>query len=101
MTTTVGDYCFIGCGALIMPGVTIGDHCIIGANALVLQDVPSHSLVVGNPGRVVRSDLVTVAWGMAPRPGRDAARRLAAATAAGPARGRRTQGTSKATGATG
>jgi acetyltransferase-like isoleucine patch superfamily enzyme len=65
----IGSYCFIGCGAVIMPGVTIGDHCIIGANTLVREDVPSHCLVVGNPGRIIRRDIVTVAWGMVPRPG--------------------------------
>jgi len=65
----IGSYCFIGCGALIMPGVTIGDHCIIGANTLVREDVPSHCVVVGNPGKIIRRDVVTVAWGMIPRPG--------------------------------
>ena len=69
LETRIGSYCFIGARSMIMPGVTIGDHCIIGAMALVREDVPPRSLVVGNPGRVVRSDLVTTRWGMRPRDG--------------------------------
>ena len=33
--------------------ITIGDNCIIGAGAVVVKDVPSNSIVVGNPGRVI------------------------------------------------
>lgn len=70
LTTKIGSYCFIGCGSTIMPGVTIGDHCIIGANTLVVRDVPPHSAVMGNPGRVVERDIQTTFWGIrvAPTP---------------------------------
>jgi len=61
--TTIGDYCFIGAGATIMPGVTIGDHCIIGAGSVVLRDVPSHSLVFGNPARVMEKGIMTGEFG--------------------------------------
>lgn len=47
------DHCFIGAGAVILPGVTIGPRAIIGANAVVSRDVPPGSVVAGNPGRVV------------------------------------------------
>lgn len=47
------DRCFIGAGAVILPGVTIGPCAIIGANAVVSRDVPEGSVFAGNPGRVV------------------------------------------------
>lgn len=49
----IGNQCFIGAGAVVLPGVTIGDRCIIGANAVVSRDVPTGSVFAGNPGRVV------------------------------------------------
>lgn len=64
LDVNIGSHCFIGCGSIIMPGVTIGDHCIVGAGTLVREDVPSHSIVVGNPGRVVRTGIKTGKWGI-------------------------------------
>jgi len=49
----VGNNCFIGHGAKIMPGVTIGDNVIVGACAIVTKDVPSNSVVAGMPARVI------------------------------------------------
>lgn len=48
---TIGDDCWIGGGAIILPGITIGDRCIIGAGSVVTKDVPSDTTVVGNPAR--------------------------------------------------
>lgn len=45
----------IGANATITPGVTIGEGAMIGAGAVVVDDVPARALVVGNPGRVVRT----------------------------------------------
>lgn len=45
----------IGANATILPGVTLGEGCLVGAGAVVTKDVPPHTLVVGNPARVVRS----------------------------------------------
>jgi acetyltransferase-like isoleucine patch superfamily enzyme len=50
---TVGENCFIGTRAVIVPGVDIGDHCIVGAAAVVTRDVQSGHIVAGNPARVV------------------------------------------------
>jgi len=50
---TIGDNCYIGYGAIIVPGVTIGDNCIIGAGAVVGKDIPANSIAVGNPAQVV------------------------------------------------
>ena len=42
-----------GAGAKILGPIHIGDNCVIGANAVVLKDVPAHSVVAGNPAKVV------------------------------------------------
>lgn len=44
--------CWIGIGAVIMPGVTIGRNAIVGANAVVTRDVPDHMVALGVPARV-------------------------------------------------
>lgn len=70
--TYVGKNCFVGYNAIVMPGVTIGDGCIIGANSVVSKDIPSHSVAVGIPARVVESDIVTGSWGIRLDRGNDA-----------------------------
>lgn len=52
---TIGDDCWLGGGTIVCPGVTIGAGCVIGAGAVVTKDIPSYSLAVGNPARVVKS----------------------------------------------
>lgn len=53
----IGRRCFIGGGSMLLPGVTIGDESIIGAGAVVSEDVPSRSIVGGNPARIIRRDI--------------------------------------------
>ena len=55
--TYIGDFCVIGIGAIIMGGVRIGDEVVVGAGAVVTKDVPSNTMVAGNPARVIRSDI--------------------------------------------
>lgn len=50
----IGKNCWIGAGALIMPGVTIGDNTVVGAGSVVTKDLPSNVVAVGNPCRVLR-----------------------------------------------
>ena len=50
----IGKNCWIGAGALILPGVTIGDNVVIGAGSVVTKDIPSNVIAVGNPCRVLR-----------------------------------------------
>ena len=50
----IGKNCWIGAGALIMPGITIGDNVVIGAGSVVTKDIPSNTVAVGNPCRVLR-----------------------------------------------
>ncbi len=52
--TVIGHDVWIGTDAMILPGVTLGNGVIVGARAVVSRDVPSWSVVAGNPGRVVR-----------------------------------------------
>jgi len=50
----IGKNCWIGAGAIILPGVTIGDNTVIGAGSVVTKDIPSNVVAVGNPCRVLR-----------------------------------------------
>lgn len=51
---TIGNDCWIGVNAVILPGVTIGEHSVVAAGAVVTKDVPSHSLVAGVPARIIK-----------------------------------------------
>lgn len=51
----VGNNVFIGEEVMIMYGVTIGDNVVIGAKSLVTKDVPSNSVAVGIPAKVIKS----------------------------------------------
>lgn len=50
----IGNNCFIGMGAIILPGVTIADNCIIGGGAVVTKSflIPG-SVIAGNPAKVI------------------------------------------------
>jgi serine O-acetyltransferase len=50
---TVGNNVVIAAGATVLGPITIGDDSKVGAGAVVIRDVPSHSTVVGIPGKVV------------------------------------------------
>lgn len=50
----VGDYTHLGTNSTIMAGVTIGERCQIGAGSVVTKDIPSYTVAVGNPARVVK-----------------------------------------------
>ena len=67
-TTKIGSNCFIGAHSIIMPGVTIGDECIIGAGSVVLRDVPSNSVAMGNPARVIERGVRLSHWGVRIKP---------------------------------
>ena len=52
---SIGCNVWIGGSVVILPGVTIGDNVTIGAGSVVVHDIPSGSIAVGNPCRVVKS----------------------------------------------
>lgn len=53
----IGDGTLVGMGAVVLNGARIGRCCLIGANALITEgkDIPDGSLVMGQPGKVVRA----------------------------------------------
>lgn len=51
----IGNNCFIGNKATIMPGVTIGDNCIIGLGSIVTKNVENNSVVCGVPAKKIKT----------------------------------------------
>lgn len=50
----IGDYCFIGARAIILPGVKIGRGAVVGAGAVVTKDVAPMTVVVGVPAQEIK-----------------------------------------------
>jgi len=61
--TILGKRCFVGSNAIIMCGVKIGDEVIIGSGTIVTKDIPSNCVVVGNPGRIIKTGIHTRKFG--------------------------------------
>lgn len=57
-TTLVKKGAAIGAGSTIRCGITIGEHALVGAGSVVTKDVPSHTTVVGNPARILRTNSI-------------------------------------------
>lgn len=51
----IGEYCFIGAGACILPGVILGKGCLVSAGAVVTKSAPDYSILSGNPAKVIGS----------------------------------------------
>jgi acetyltransferase-like isoleucine patch superfamily enzyme len=51
---TLGDGCWIGIGAVILPNVTIGRNAVIAANAVVTKNVPDFAIVGGVPAKIIK-----------------------------------------------
>lgn len=49
----IGDYCFIGPRAIILPGVTIGKGAVVAAGAVVTKDVPAMAIVAGVKAKII------------------------------------------------
>src|SRR5690606_3381458 len=50
----IGNNVFIYANSVVLPGVQIGDNVIIGAGSVVTHNIPSNSIAVGNPCRVIK-----------------------------------------------
>ncbi|QHQ34736.1 CatB-related O-acetyltransferase [Algicella marina] len=55
--TVIGNDCWLGREAMILPGARLGNGVIVGARAVVSGEVPDYAIVAGNPGKVVRMRL--------------------------------------------
>ena len=51
---TIGDGCWIGAAAIILPGVTVGAGCIVASGAIVTRDCEPNGVYAGNPARRLR-----------------------------------------------
>jgi acetyltransferase-like isoleucine patch superfamily enzyme len=50
----IGDDVWVAEGATLLGGITVGDGAVVGAHAVVTKDVPPHTVVAGNPARVIK-----------------------------------------------
>lgn len=53
----LGNNVYVGAGAKILGPITIGDNVVIGANSVVVKDIMSNCLVVGVPGKVIKTGI--------------------------------------------
>lgn len=53
--TRIGENCFIGTGAVILPGTILGKQCVVGANAVIRGVFPDYSVIAGNPGKIIKT----------------------------------------------
>lgn len=50
----IGEGTHIGAGATVIPGIKIGKWVTVGAGSVIINDIPDYSVVVGNPGKVIK-----------------------------------------------
>lgn len=54
---TIGNGVWLGGNVVVLPGVTIGDRAVIGAGSVVTKDIPPDTVAVGNPCKVIKTDI--------------------------------------------
>ena len=52
---SIGNHCWIGASAIIMPGVQLGEFCIVAANSYVNSSFPPYSVIGGSPAKLIRT----------------------------------------------
>ncbi len=63
MPVEIGNQCFVGAHAMIMPGVKLGNHVIVGANSVVTKSFPGNCVIAGVPAKIIRRyDDKTQSW---------------------------------------
>lgn len=51
----IGKFCWLGMGAIVLPGVTLGDFTMVGAGAVVTKSFPEgHCVIAGNPAKLIK-----------------------------------------------
>lgn len=58
----IGNSCWLGHGAIVLPGVTIADHVVVAAGSVVTSDVPDRCVVAGTPARIIRRHVEDHGW---------------------------------------
>lgn len=56
---TIGNSVYIGLNSTVIGGITIGDDVLIAPNTFVNEDVPSHSIVIGSPCKIIHRENAT------------------------------------------
>jgi sugar O-acyltransferase (sialic acid O-acetyltransferase NeuD family) len=54
---TIGKGAVVGAAAVVLPQIRIGENAVVGAGAVVTRDVPDHSMVFGNPARIIKTGI--------------------------------------------
>ena len=54
---TIGNGVWLGGNVVVLPGVTIGDRAVIGAGSVVTKDIPPDMVAVGNPCKVIKTNI--------------------------------------------
>lgn len=63
LETVVSDNCFLGVGAVILPGTYLGKQCVVGANSVVRGRFPDYSVIAGVPAKIIkRYDFESATW---------------------------------------
>lgn len=55
----IGDSVYVGLNATVIGGIKVGDDVLIAPNTLVNCDIPSHSIVIGNPCKIIHKENAT------------------------------------------
>lgn len=59
---SIGDRVWIGTGSVIVGNITIGSNVLIAPNSYVNMDVPNNSMVIGNPGKIIKNEDPTAGY---------------------------------------
>lgn len=54
LPVVIGEFCWIGARATILPGVSIGKGVVVGAGSVVTKNIPEYAICVGNPAKVIK-----------------------------------------------
>lgn len=55
--TVIGNNCIIGINSIILPGIKVSDHCVVAAGAVVTKNTPPHTILAGNPAKVIKTGI--------------------------------------------